>query len=146
VGFLAWVFGEVAAAGVSVDLVATSETTTTLAIDRRANALDDAALEALGARLGARCRVTVHADCAAVNLVGRGARRSLAWLASCAPLLDAHPVWMVSQSANDLGISILVASSDAPALVERLHDALLSARAGDGRYGPSWRDLRRAAA
>ena len=34
VGFLAWVFERISQAGISIDLVATSETTTTLAINQ----------------------------------------------------------------------------------------------------------------
>jgi diaminopimelate decarboxylase/aspartate kinase len=57
VGFLAWVFGVVASHGVSIDLVATSETTTTVAINREANHMDANDLAALADDLRARCKV-----------------------------------------------------------------------------------------
>lgn len=125
VGFLAGVFAVVAAAGVSVDLVATSETTTTLAINRAANHLDEVRLGALRDALAPVCRVQLFADCTCVNLVGRGARLALAELACLRDFLAAHPLLMTSQSANDLSISLLVAAKDADELMALLHQALV---------------------
>jgi diaminopimelate decarboxylase/aspartate kinase len=80
VGFLAGVFDVFRCRGVSIDLVATSETTTTVAIDRAANHLGPAELAGLAEDLGSLCRVERFDDCVCVNLVGRGARRALARL------------------------------------------------------------------
>jgi diaminopimelate decarboxylase/aspartate kinase len=126
VGFLAGVFAMVAEQGVSVDLVATSETTTTLAINRAANHLDDARLAALVAALEPLCRVQAFPDCACVNLVGRGARLALARLGTLGDFLAARPLLRTSQSANDLSISLLVQARDASAMVELLHQALVA--------------------
>lgn len=125
VGFLAWVFSRVAEQGISVDQVATSETTTTLAIDRAANRLDDAALDTLVETLRQRCHVTPYGACAAVNLVGRGAHRALARLDTLEGFLAERPMLMVSQSAHDLGIALLVHADDAPALASLLHRRLV---------------------
>jgi diaminopimelate decarboxylase/aspartate kinase len=125
VGFLAGVFATVAEQGVSVDLVATSETTTTLAIHRVANHLDEARLALLVNALQALCRVTAFPDCSCINLVGRCARRALAGLAVLEDFLAERPLLMTSQSANDLGISLLVHAADAGRLVQILHRALV---------------------
>ncbi|MDX1379895.1 MAG: aspartate kinase [Xanthomonadales bacterium] len=139
VGFLAGVFADVAAQGVSVDSVATSETTTTLAIHRQANLLDDPALLALEQRLAQRCAVTVFPDAAALHVVGRGARRALAQLGGLAGWLDGHRLLMVSQSANDCCLSLLVPGEAAAELLGQLHAALIEPR--DEGFGRRWRDI-----
>ena len=139
VGFLAGVFADVAAQGVSVDSVATSETTTTLAIHRPTNLLDDPALVALEHRLAQRCTVKVFPDAAALHVVGRGVRRALAQLGGLADWLEAQPLLMVSQSANDRCLSLLLPGEAADGLLEHLHGALIEPLA-DG-FGPRWSEL-----
>ncbi|NIP19375.1 MAG: aspartate kinase [Xanthomonadales bacterium] len=130
VGFLAWVFEVISARGVSVDLVATSETTTTVAIDQRANLLDADGIEDMVERLGARCNVRQYPDCSCVNLVGRGARTALARMGPAAAVFDEVPLLMLSQSANDLSISMLVPAAHAERLCRALHGALIRSAAG----------------
>ena len=77
VGFLAEVFDTFRRRGMSVDLVATSETTTTVAINCQSNHLGRDELGDLVEDLGSRCKVTLFEDCVCVNLVGRGARTAL---------------------------------------------------------------------
>lgn len=125
VGFLAAVFGAISVQGVSVDLVATSETTTTLAINRTTNHLDDAAVDRLAEGLRGLCRVTVYPDCSCVNLVGRGARRALGRMQAIGGFLDQNPLLMASHSANDLCLSLLLDADAAPELAARLHRELI---------------------
>jgi diaminopimelate decarboxylase/aspartate kinase len=142
VGFLAGVFAAVSEAGVSVDLVATSETTTTLAINARANHLDAAATEALVTALAAHCRVQAFPGCSCVNLVGRGARTALLHMGGAARVFEQRPLLMLSQSANDLSISLLVPGEDAPALQAALHrDLIVGTDAERMKLGPSWQSL-----
>jgi diaminopimelate decarboxylase/aspartate kinase len=147
VGFLAWVFTCISEAGVSVDLVATSETTTTLAINLAVNHLDELGLEALAGQLRQRCRVSVFNDCACINLVGRGARHALQHFGASADVFDDCPLLMLSQSANDLCISLLVDADCAGLLLARMHEALiinLDHKAGDMVFGPTWLELQAA--
>lgn len=141
VGFLAGVFGAVAERGVSIDLVATSETTTTIAINRQANHLDDADLEELANVLRAQCRVTVYSDCVAVNIVGRGVRTALAGLGKAFEEFENTPLLMVSQSANDLCLSLLVRQGDDGKILKAAHDALIQITSETPMFGPCWRDL-----
>lgn len=126
VGFLAWVFKTIADRGVSVDLVATSETTTTVAINRMTNPLEDPDLDSLAEALSTRCRVEVFPDCSCVNLVGRGVRVALGRLEAAAEFFRERPLLMLSQSANDLGISLLVRAGDADELARLLHGHLVA--------------------
>lgn len=145
VGFLAWVFAEISAAGISVDLVATSETTTTIALNRVSNQIDNPTLERLTTRLRERCAVTVYPDCSGINLVGRGARVSLKDIDSQAGFFTDHPLLMLSQSANDLCISILLHAQDAEALLKILHKTLIEedlfSAGKEGVFGPAWHEI-----
>jgi diaminopimelate decarboxylase/aspartate kinase len=125
VGFLAWVFEVISAHGVSVDLVATSETTTTVAINTAANHLGDATAAGLASSLRERCKVQVFGQCSCVNLVGRGARTALARMGPAAAALAETPLLMLSQSANDLSISLLVPSEAAGRLCRDFHRVLI---------------------
>ena len=145
VGFLAWVFAQISEAGISVDLVATSETTTTVALNRVSNQIDDATLDRLAERLRERCAVTVHPYCSGINLVGRGARVALKDIDSEPGFFAGHPLLMLSQSANDLCISMLLHSQDADKLLGILHAALIEGgfdpAAASRVFGPSWQEI-----
>jgi diaminopimelate decarboxylase/aspartate kinase len=140
VGFLAWVFRIIAGHGISIDLVATSETTTTVALNRRSNHLETADLADLAEDLRARCRVDLFDDCVCVNVVGRGVRRALARLDAAFAGFESKPLLMVSQSANDLCLSLLIRSGDETELIKAAHDALIPHKEGE-LFGPSWLEL-----
>jgi diaminopimelate decarboxylase/aspartate kinase len=140
VGFLAGVFEVFRRHGVSIDLVATSETTTTVALNKEANHLQSAGLDALQTDLGPLCTVQRFDDCVCVNLVGRGARTALARLAPVMRYFEERPLLMASQSANDLCLSLLVLAGDHEALLRAAHDALIPDRA-EGAFGAAWREI-----
>ena len=145
IGFLAWVFEQISQAGVSIDLVATSETTTTVALNMISNHLDEPMLAELASTLRQRCTVSVYPQCSAINLVGRGARVALSQAASGLAFFTTHPLLMLSQSANDLCVSLLVQETDADELLRTLHEILIEKeldKALEAKvFGPSWQDL-----
>lgn len=145
VGFLAWVFAQISREGISIDLVATSETTTTVALNRVSNHVDDAVLDKLAGRLQERCTVTVYPQCSGINLVGRGARVALAGLNAVSGFFAEHPLLMLSQSANDLCLSMLLRSQDAGELLKILHQAMigegLNSAAKNKTFGPGWQEI-----
>jgi len=148
VGFLAEVFTVFRQRGVSIDLVATSETTTTVAINCDANHLGHEELNSLAADLGSLCKIELFDDCVCVNLVGHGARTALSRLKDVMRYFEDHPLLMVSQSANDLCLSLLVHSGDHLALIEGAHRALIPGAGEnypDGAFGPSWSQIQRLA-
>jgi diaminopimelate decarboxylase/aspartate kinase len=140
VGFLAGVFEVFRQRGVSVDLVATSETTTTVAVNKGANHLGPHELDELANDLGSRCTVQRFDDCVCVNLVGRGARTALSRLQSAMQPFDERPLLMVSQSANDLCLSLLVLAGDQRPLLVAAHSALIPHRE-QGAFGASWEEI-----
>lgn len=147
VGFLAEVFDIFRRRGISIDLVATSETTTTVAINCRTNHIGDDELAGLADDLGSRCKVKLFRDCVCVNLVGRGARTALSRLQDVMRFFEEHPLLMVSQSANDLCLSLLVNSGEHESLLKDAHRALIPAEdEKQGRvFGASWKQIQRMA-
>jgi aspartokinase len=79
-------------------------------------------------------------DCVCVNLVGRGARTALARLAPVMRYFEDHPLLMVSQSANDLCLSMLVLAGDHEALLRAAHDALIPDHV-EGVFGATWQQI-----
>ena len=145
-GFLARVFEIFSRQGISVDLVATSETTTTVAVNREANHLDSNELETLVSKLAECCSVRLFDNCVCVNLVGRGMRRSLAHLQPTLAYFGQHPLLMLSQSANDLCLSMLVNAGDQDRLLQSAHDALIPSgnRGPEDVFGDSWQQIQAA--
>ncbi len=146
VGFLAQVFEIFRQLGISVDLVATSETTTTVAINREANHLGKNELQTLVSELAERCSVRLFDNCVCVNLVGRGVSTSLARLQTTMAHFEQHPLLMLSQSANDLCLSILVNEGDQDSLLRSAHDALIPGedRGPEDVFGDSWQQIQAA--
>ena len=79
-------------------------------------------------------------DCVCVNLVGRGARTALSRLSAVMRFFDEHPLLMVSQSANDLCLSLLVPAGDHRLLLRSAHAALIPATP-DNVFGAAWEQL-----
>ena len=146
VGFLAQVFEIFRRLGISVDLVATSETTTTVAVNRDANHLGANELGTLVSELAERCSVKLFDNCVCVNLVGRGIRTSLARLQPVMAHFEQQPLLMLSQSANDLCLSILVNAGDENLLLRSAHDALIPGVDSGLKdvFGDSWQQIRAA--
>jgi diaminopimelate decarboxylase/aspartate kinase len=145
VGFLARAFDVFRRHGISIDLVATSETTTTVSINGPANHLNDQMRTDLVADLQSQCMVEVFSSCVCINLVGRAARTSLARLKSTLSFFNDHPLLMLSQSANDLCLSILVESRDHERLLASAHAELIpsGSDAAAGIFGARWMDIAR---
>ena len=143
VGFLAGVFDTIRKRGVSVDLVATSETTTTLAINCESNHLGSDDLGDLVEDLSSRCKVTLFSNCVCVNLVGRGSRTALGRLQPVMDFFEDRPLLMVSQSANDLCLSLLVEEGEHELLLQEAHGVLIPPDPGeaDEIFGPAWARL-----
>jgi diaminopimelate decarboxylase/aspartate kinase len=142
VGFLAGVFDIFRRRGISIDLVATSETTTTVAINCETNHLGDDELSDLAEDLGSLCRVKLFSDCVCVNLVGHGARKALSRLQDVMAFFDEQQLLMVSQSANDLCLSLLVHYGDHETLLKSAHRALIpGGEQPQGVFGARWKDI-----
>lgn len=145
VGFLADVFERFKRHGLSIDLISSAETNVTVSLDPSENLVNSDVLAALAVDLAEVCRVKVIAPCTAVTLVGRGMRSLLPRLAGVLAEFDLQRVHLVSQSSNNLNLTIVLDEAAADGLVPNLHAALIKAealRAEDPAvFGPAWREL-----
>jgi len=142
-GFLADAFAVFKKHGYSVDLVSTSEATVTVSLDPQVPAhYDDERMAAFLADLGSLCRVNVHNGCVSISLVGNAIRTILGRLSAALDVFQDRQVHMVTQSANDLNLTLVVDPDHAVSLVRKLHQLLIASQA-DNRpeFGPSWTEL-----
>lgn len=138
VGVIADVTARFKSHGLSIDLLASSQTNITAAIDPRANHLDEEILELLLTDLRELCTPRLIRPAAAVSLVGTGIRTILHEWVGVLELFEDEDVYLVSQAANDLSLTLVVNESSAGRLVERIHDRLFNDGSLTASFGPSW--------
>jgi diaminopimelate decarboxylase/aspartate kinase len=141
VGFLADAFSCFEENGLSIDMMATSETNVTVSLDPTANALEEERIQRLLEDLDAHCRAEEIGPCAAVSLVGRQIRSILDELGPALEVFDEQRVHLVSQAASDLNFTFVVDEGQAQRLVRELHALLFGDRGEDRLLGPTWREL-----
>jgi len=127
--------------GLSIDLLASSQTNLTIALDPRANHLEDEVLEPLLADLGELSEPRLIRPTATVSLVGTGIRAVLHQWATILDVFEDEDVYMVSQAANDLSLNFLVNESSADRLVRKIHDRLFNEESPAASFGPTWETL-----
>ena len=144
-GFLADAFAVFKNHGYSVDLVSTSESTVTVSLDPQVPAhFDESRMAAFLADLEALCKVTVHNGCVSISLVGNAIRTILGRLSAALDVFQDRHVHMVTQSANDLNLTLVVDPEHALSLVRKLHQLLIASQAENRpEFGPSWTELTR---
>jgi diaminopimelate decarboxylase/aspartate kinase len=141
VGFLVEAFSVFKRAGLSIDMVSTSETNVTVSLDTNVQALEARVIEAVTTQLGEFCTVRTIGPCAIVNLVGRHIRTIMHELGPTMKVFEEKRIHLVSQASNDLNFSFVVDEEEAPRLVKRLHALLLEEGVGGASFGPCWREL-----
>lgn len=144
-GFLADAFAVFKRHGYSVDLISTSESTVTVSLDPQFPAhSDESRMAAFLNSLEKLCRVKVHHGCVSISLVGNSIRTILGRLSAALDVFQDRHVHLVTQSANDLNLTLVVDPEHALSLVRKLHQ-LLIASAAENRpeFGPSWKELTR---
>jgi diaminopimelate decarboxylase/aspartate kinase len=137
-GFLARVFAPFEELGISVDLVATSQSAISVTLD---GVPEGGELSRLIERLEEIGKVEVVHPCGVVSVVGRRIRTALHELGAAMEVFQERPVYLVSDSADDLNLSFVVDEDQASTLVTRLHERLFAAQRDDARLGPTWEVL-----
>ena len=145
VGFLAQVFAAFERFGLSVGLVATSETNVTVSIDSvRGAEPESGTVAALMARLGSLCETRMIGPCTSVSLVGRQLRSVLHELGPALQVLEEQQVLLVTQAASDLNFTFVVQGQHAERLVSKLHAHVFATVGAQGPFGPTYRELQEA--
>lgn len=131
VGFLSRAATVFADAGLSLDLISTSETNITVSLDGDGNQIDDDTMRRVLAELNGFSAAKLIPGCAAVSLVGTSIRELLHQLGPALEAVGEHRVHLMTQAASDLNLTVVVDEARAPRLVRRLHEILIPA-SGDG--------------
>lgn len=127
--------------GLSIDLLASSQTNLTVALDPRANPLASEVLDPLLDDLRELCEPRIIRPAAAVSLVGSGIRTILHEWAGVLEEFEDEDVYLVSQAANDLSLTLVVNETPADGLVRRIHDRLFEGEPPAATFGPTWEAL-----
>ncbi len=143
VGFLAEAFARFRQHRLSIDLVSTSESSVTVSLDPGRPGVDnEVVLDALAKDLSSLCEVQLRTDCVSISLVGNAIRTILGRLSEALDVFQDRKVHMVTQSANDLNLTLVVDKEHADRLVQKLHELLISPQAGQSLvFGDSWMTL-----
>lgn len=143
-GFLADAFAVFKKHGYSVDLISTSEATVTVSLDPQIPAhFDENRMQAFLEDLEQLCGVTVHGNCLSISLVGNAIRTILGRLSAALDVFQDHHIYMVTQSANDLNLTLVVDPEHALSLVHSLHQSLIGCQAeNQPAFGPCWSELK----
>jgi len=141
VGFLARAFGILSDAGLSIDLVSTSETNVTVSLDASANLLDEDRLDRVVEQLALVSVVTVIRPCASVSLVGSRIRTLLHQLGPVLEVFEGYEIRLVTQAASDLNLTVVVDEPHAEGLVRQLHAVLIPDTADPTVFGPRWQEI-----
>lgn len=144
-GFLADAFAVFKRHAYSVDLISTSESTVTVSLDPQVAAhYDEYRMKAFLKDLERLCRVEIHNGCVSISLVGNAIRTILGRLSAALDMFQDRHVHMVTQSANDLNLTLVVDPEHALSLVRKLHQLLIASQAESRpEFGPSWTELTR---
>lgn len=142
VGFLAKVCAAFERQGLSIGMVATSETNVTLSIDSVYGfSLEESAVEALLSDLNEFCQAKCIRGCAAVSMVGQNIRSVLHELGPALEVLDEQKIYLVTQAASDLNFTFVVDNLHAQRLTNKLHSQIFSQIGPDDLFGPTYREL-----
>jgi len=142
VGFLAKVCQAFERHGLSIGMVATSETNVTISIDRVYGfSLEESTIESLLSDLNQFCEAHCIRDCAAVSLVGRDIRSVLHELGPALEVLDQLKLYLVTQAASDLNLTFVVDSIHAQRLTTKLHSQIFGQVGPDHLFGHTYREL-----
>ena len=142
VGFLARVCSVFERHGLSIGMVATSETNVTLSIDPIHGAnITPIILEALLSDLNVFCRARQIDSCAAVSLVGRQIRSVLHKLGPALDALSEQNIFLVTQAASDRNLTFVVEESQAMRLAAKLHSQIFGNVTSGELFGHTYRQL-----
>jgi len=137
-GFLAQAFQELAGLELSVDLLATSQTSVTLTLDP-GQVIAPLQRQKLAEVL--HCEVDLLEGCASIHFVGTKIRQMLPQLGPALELFDEHPIHLVSQASSDVSLSLVVPEEQAERLLIPLHALLFGGGQESETFGPTYQQL-----
>ncbi len=141
VGFLADAFDVFKQYGLSIDLISTSESNITVSLDQSLNTHFNQVRDDFTEELSEYCNVEVIDSVSAVSLLGRHIRTILHRLGDAFEVFREHQIYLVSQAANDLNFTFVVAADQADRLLRQLHEQVITKTQTSFAFGRSWSEL-----
>ncbi|MFK7825095.1 MAG: bifunctional aspartate kinase/diaminopimelate decarboxylase [Oligoflexales bacterium] len=141
VGFLANIFNCFRKHGLSIDLIATSQSNVTVTLDSIANVIESQTLDSLCEDLKKFCQPHLIGPVAAVSLVGKNIRSIIHEIGPALEAFEEKQIHLISQSASDLNFTFTVEEDDAARMVQKLHSLFFSETHDPEIFGSSWNDL-----
>ena len=118
-GFVAKVFGIFSEKNVSVDLISTSEANISVTVDASQENIDDVVKA-----LSAFAKVELDYNKAQVSVIGKNIGGNNCMLKEIFSPVSEHTVYMVSQGASYINVSLVVDKSALQEVVQSIHDLL----------------------
>ena len=142
-GFLGKVFAIFGALDISIDLVSTSETVVTVSLDHSQNNIDDELLQRLSDKLSKVCKVKIINSCAAISIIGQKVSGILSQIAPSLQAFETNTVYLLSQAANDLNITLVVDRDQANKIANSLHEYLIGSKGNTDQFGATATEMKR---
>ena len=139
--FLGKVFAVFSNNDISIDMVSTSEASVTVSFDNSSHQLSGFDVKKLLTDLEAYCVPSFIYPVASVSLVGRNIRSCLHELAPMFERFADQRIHMLTQSASDLNLTVVVDEAQAEPLVRDLHGKVFGKDVVDPTFGPSWVEI-----
>jgi bifunctional diaminopimelate decarboxylase / aspartate kinase len=144
VGYIASVFDALASLGLSIDLVATSQSSISLTLDPLSNLQNADFINQVCQQLASLGEVDLQPDCSVISIIGCGIGSQLTTITraiECGPQTD---IKLLSQSASELNISIVVDAEYAEQTAIAIHDQVIAKANNPQIFGRSWVQLNQA--
>ena len=142
-GFLGKIFAVFSQLDVSIDLVSTSEAMVTVSLDHSQNDLSAEVMENLSNKLSKICKVKVINSCAAVSIIGQKVSGILSQIAPSLQAFETNTVYLMSQAANDLNITLVVDRDQANKIANSLHEYLIGSKGNTDQFGATATEMKR---
>lgn len=127
-GFMAEIFGVFARAGVSVEMISTSEVSVSLTVS------ESAPLEELVAELRKMGDVEIEPDVATISVVGDNLRTSKGVAGRIFSAMKEVNIRMISQGASEINVGLVVEGNDVEKAVRSLHREFFSGNESSGIF------------
>ena len=127
--------------GLSIDLVATSQSNVTVTLDALANSLCDKILDDLFRSLSKFCHPKKIGPCSVISLVGKNLKAFFPELGGVLEKFKEKNCYLMTQASSDLNFSFIVSEGDAEKIVESLHSLCFGGLFKDPVLGETWYDL-----
>lgn len=142
-GFLGKCFAIFGQLGISIDLVSTSEAMVTVSLDHTQNSINDELLDSMSKKLSKICKVKIINSCAAISIIGQKVSGILSQIAPSLEAFETNTVYLLSQAANDLNITLVVDRDQANKIANSLHEYLIGTRGNSGQFGATAIEMKR---